>query len=59
MAIVSATFPKSLETLYAFSKIFLFSFDFVNAMASASITVFSAIPSLSVPSKIFRMKLAS
>ncbi len=59
VAIVSATFPKSLETLYAFCNNFLFSLSPEYAIANASITVFSAIPSLSVPSKIFKIKLAS
>ena len=59
VAIVSATLPKSLDTLYANCNSFLFSLFFVNVIASASITVFSATPSLNVPSKIFRINFAS
>ena len=58
-AIVSATFPKSFETLYACCKIFLFSLLPENAIANASITVFSATPSLRVPSNIFKTYFAS
>ena len=57
--IVSATFPKSLDTLYACCNIFLFSLFPENVIASASITVFSATPNLRVPSKIFKMNFAS
>ena len=55
VAIVSATLPKSLETLYACCKIFLLSLFPENAIANASITVFSAIPNLKDPNKIFKM----
>ena len=59
VATIRDTFPKSLETLYAFSICTLFSFFPVNAMASASITVFSAIPKRNVPNKIFNTNFAS
>ena len=59
LAITSDTLPKSLETLYASSICFLYSFFPVNPIASASITVFSAIPKRKVPNKIFNTNFAS
>ncbi|KEQ55914.1 hypothetical protein AAA799N04_01681 [Marine Group I thaumarchaeote SCGC AAA799-N04] len=55
VAIVSATFPKSLDTLYAYSKVFLLSLFPENAIANASIIVFSAMPNLKEPNKIFKI----
>ncbi len=59
VAITKETLPKSLETLYAFSISSLFSFFPVKAIASASITVFSATPKRNVPNKIFITNFAS
>ena len=53
VAAVSATFPRSLDTLYAYCNFFLLSLSPVNAIAKASITVFSATPNRSVPSNNF------
>ena len=44
-----AIFPKSLETLYALSRIFLFFLSPVNDKAIASKIVKSAIPNLKLP----------
>ena len=48
-----ATFPRSLETLYAFSIFSLLSFEPVYAIANASKIVLSATPKRIVPISIF------